>query len=138
MRSSPALVLVVDDDRLFRKTLGILLGQVGLEHRMAASAEEAIPILDHADLAVVIADLNLGPGADGVAVLEGARARAPHAARALITGDPRPSIDELVARGLVERIWPKPLEPDALLAWAEDRARACWRAERAERATPRG
>jgi DNA-binding NtrC family response regulator len=62
-------VLVVEDDDNLRRVLQIELERDGYETKSAASAEEAVPILEKAPHHLVITDLNL-PGASGIDLLK--------------------------------------------------------------------
>ena len=63
----PPLILNVDDNELARSAVSLLLRQVGLDVREAASGEEALLLLDNKpDL--VLLDVNLGGGMDGFEV----------------------------------------------------------------------
>lgn len=62
-------ILVVDDEAPIRDVLEKALTRSGYDVRSAASAEEALEILQHESIMVMILDLHLG-GMDGVALCE--------------------------------------------------------------------
>ncbi|GLZ53442.1 response regulator transcription factor [Actinomycetospora sp. NBRC 106378] len=68
----PKALLVEDDDRI-RRVLAVGLADEGIEVREAASAEEALPLLDD-DVDVALIDLML-PGLDGMALCRSLRER---------------------------------------------------------------
>ena len=62
-------ILVVDDEAPIRDVLEKALTRAGYDVRSAASAEEALGILQHESIMVMLLDLHLG-GMDGVALCE--------------------------------------------------------------------
>lgn len=62
-------ILVVDDEASIRDVLEKTLVRAGYDVRSAASAGEALGILQHESIMVMILDLHLG-GMDGVALCE--------------------------------------------------------------------
>lgn len=65
-------ILVVDDDRSIRRTLGEHLSEAGYEVRTTSSAEEALACLEDFDPALVVTDVRM-PGMDGVELLRRVR-----------------------------------------------------------------
>jgi putative two-component system response regulator len=61
-------VLVVDDDESIRELVGRMLERDGYLHKTAASAEEALEILQEEEIALVISDINM-PGKTGIDLL---------------------------------------------------------------------
>ena len=71
-------VLLVEDDPMIREILGDALSAAGLDTVGSASAEAALEILGaDAPPDVVVTDINLGGGMDGLALGRAARARFP-------------------------------------------------------------
>ncbi len=68
-------ILIVDDDRLLQNSLTAILGE---RHQplVAGSGEEALGLLERTPVDLVLLDVRL-PGMDGIATLEGIRARHP-------------------------------------------------------------
>jgi two-component system response regulator AtoC len=77
-----ATLLIVDDEPAIRYALSELLGERGHEVLEAGSGEEALPLVERAD--VVVTDLVM-PGMDGLALLAAVRARAPRVPVLLLT-----------------------------------------------------
>jgi PAS domain S-box-containing protein len=80
-----ARLLLVDDEAQIRGLVGDALRAEGFTVIVAASAEEALTILQGADVDLLIADLSM-PGTDGVAVIEEAQRRKPGLPAILATG----------------------------------------------------
>ncbi|TCZ60913.1 response regulator [Roseicella aquatilis] len=82
-------VLVVDDEPMIRETVAESLHDDGLEVTEAVSAEEALEIAGTAGAPdVVVTDVNLGPGMDGLDLAEEVRRRWPAAGVVIMTGNP--------------------------------------------------
>ncbi|MBI5514958.1 MAG: response regulator [Deltaproteobacteria bacterium] len=118
-------VLVVDDDPSVRRALALELRgdfEVLLAgERAAASALLAL----HRDVMVLVCDLELGFGGDGLEILTEARATRPHCLRVLVSGSTAEhEVWQLVQQGEVDVFVPKPWHPGELvraiqrLAWA--------------------
>ena len=73
-------VLVTDDDMNARELLAVILENAGAEVRAAASAEDALMILQTWTPDVLISDIEM-PGEDGYGLIEKARRLAAAAAR---------------------------------------------------------
>jgi DNA-binding response OmpR family regulator len=107
-------VLVVDDEPLLRMALGDALDEAGLEVAQAASAEVALAAAEAEPPAVLVTDVNLGPGEmDGIALADEAKRRWPGVGVVFITG--RPSNLDGRALGARDRFLPKPFPPDRLV-----------------------
>ncbi len=121
-------VLVVEDEALVLMLLRDVFEDAGLTVRAVADAEAALALLDDRPgvaagaedagalgrLGVLVTDLNLGPGADGITLATEARRRRPGLPVVYVTGNP----DQVAARGLGpgERLFAKPFDPAALAA----------------------
>ena len=84
-------VLVVEDEPLVRESAVAVLREAGFSAAGVASAEEALALAERADdrpPAVVVADLRLGPGMDGLALGAEARRRWPGVGVVYVTGHP--------------------------------------------------
>ncbi len=68
-------ILVVDDESGIRTVLSVILRQGGYEALSAANAEEALELLEHEPVDLVITDLAMGGGMDGLDLLRNVRAR---------------------------------------------------------------
>lgn len=104
-------ILVVDDDPMVRRMLGVVLGRQHFQVSMAAHGDEALELARQRTHQVALVDLTM-PGMSGLEV--GARLRAEHPAlrTLLFTGS---AIGGDEAAGF-DAVVPKPLEPSALLA----------------------
>jgi CheY-like chemotaxis protein len=80
-----ARVLIVDDDPTARLTLKTVLEKSGYRVDVAASAAEAVGMLDQAEYSLVLSDLQLESPKAGLKVLSHARITSYQPATALIT-----------------------------------------------------
>ncbi len=107
-------ILVVDDDRLLRRSLSLLLQQAGYQTGTAASAEEALESVSRARPDLILLDVGL-PGMDGLQAL--ARLQGDDEIPVIFVSARRRELDtilglELGADGYIT----KPFNPDLLLA----------------------
>jgi DNA-binding NtrC family response regulator len=72
MEGSPSTILVVDDEKNIRRTLGMILEGEGYAVSEAESAEQALEVLQSEPIDLGIFDIRL-PGMDGLALLSKAR-----------------------------------------------------------------
>ncbi|MBS1109744.1 MAG: zraR 6 [Anaeromyxobacteraceae bacterium] len=79
MTNSPARILVVDDEKLIRWSVGERLQRGGYEVLSAESGEEALEVLAAQSPDLILLDVRL-PGIDGLATLQRALAQAPELA----------------------------------------------------------
>ncbi|RRQ24281.1 sigma-54-dependent Fis family transcriptional regulator [Guyparkeria sp. SCN-R1] len=77
-------VLIVDDQRSLRRSLGLLLENAGMEASQAVSGKEALAVLESGHHDVVITDLRMD-GMSGTELLHEVRARHPEIPVILIT-----------------------------------------------------
>jgi DNA-binding NtrC family response regulator len=119
-------VLIVDDDDAIRSGLYWALTS---EYRVlqASSREEACDLVDEQNIDVVVTDLHLPPRVDdiaeGLALIEAARAQDPPLQVVVITGsDARRASLEAVRRGAYG-FFEKPLDPDEVLHIVDQAAR---------------
>ncbi len=109
-------VLLVEDEPAIRELLLDDLTEAGLVVVPATSAEEGLEAanLDGEPPAVLVTDVNLGPGMDGVALAAEAQRRWPQLVVFVMTGEERNLArlpDELRDRSLL-----KPFNPPRLVA----------------------
>lgn len=114
--TTPQVVLIVDDEEPIREGLRLLLGEWGYQALTAADlaqAEQAIAELEgRVDL--LISDLNLGPGPDGVEVIATVRRLCGLDLPAiLVTGDTAPENVARVTQGRDPVLF-KPVQPRRL------------------------
>jgi CheY-like chemotaxis protein len=109
-------VLIIDDDASVRRALELELS----DHRLvvAAGHGEALAVLrGSAPIDVVLSDLQLGPGPDGLAVCAAAQQLRPTAPRILLTGSPdHPGVGAALAAGTIARVLVKPWRPGEIAA----------------------
>lgn len=108
-------VLLVEDERLVRESAAALLRDDGLAVVEAACAEEALALAETAGRPpiVLVTDLHLGPGMDGLALGDEALRRWPGVGVVYATGHPG-SLDGRLLRPR-ERYVVKPFTRAALL-----------------------
>ncbi|MCD4672850.1 MAG: PAS domain S-box protein, partial [Anaerolineaceae bacterium] len=80
-------ILLVDDERSIRVTLGEFLRNADYEDETAEDAEQALDMLSAGDFDVVVTDIIM-PRITGVKLLEAIRESAPHVQVILMTGEP--------------------------------------------------
>ncbi len=68
-------ILIIDDEISIRETLAGVLGDEGFSAITASSAEEGLDLLDSMNIDLVLLDIWLGDGMDGMAALEKIRER---------------------------------------------------------------
>lgn len=107
-------VLLVEDDALVRLTLADFLEAASLEFLEAGSAEEALAILNNpAQLVdVLVTDLDLGPGENGLTLAIKARRQRPQLRVVYETGSPELLADHALSSW--ERVFYKPFDPAVL------------------------
>jgi CheY-like chemotaxis protein len=108
-------VLVVDDHGDARELLGLVLRERGAEVMLAASAAEALEVLAHAAVDVLVSDLAM-PGTDGYALIaavrSGARPTIPAVALTAYAG--RSVSERAIAAGFTAHAT-KPVDPEDLV-----------------------
>jgi DNA-binding NtrC family response regulator len=104
-------ILLVEDDDLIRDILGEALHEAGLDTVRSATAELALELLNNEVPRVMVTDINLGAGMDGLALGREARQRHPGLPIVYISGR------YAAVSGLRpdERFLPKPFPASALL-----------------------
>ena len=112
-------VLVVDDEVRFRELYLQTLSSASVSACAAASAEEALRILETEPVDMVVSDVRM-PGGDGISLLRRARERRPGLPFLLVTAyaDVRQAVDAL-RLGAVDYL-AKPVDLDELLAAVRD------------------
>lgn len=107
-------VLLVEDDAMVRVTLTDFFEAAGLDVLEAENAEDAMAIVeDQAQrIDVLVTDLDLGPGEDGLALAKAARRLRPELLVVYETGSPELFVGHAFADW--ERVFHKPFDPVAL------------------------
>ena len=110
----PRSILLVDDDALMRRSLAFHLEQAGYRVRTAASAEDALEIVDNAPVELVVLDIGL-PGMDGLDALREIKKR--RDLPVIFLTARRRELDEVVGLELgADDYVSKPFDVDVLLA----------------------
>jgi DNA-binding NtrC family response regulator len=104
-------VLLVDDDKSTLTLLGLHLARAGLEVSGALDAAGACARLEGESFDWLVVDGQIGAD-DGFRLAEEAKRRRPELRVAMISG----YYDRNDARGAIEKLFPKPVDTDALLA----------------------
>ena len=112
---NPGRVLVIEDDDNLRQVIQIQLEREGYDTRTAASAEEAIAMLEKSSHHLVLTDLNL-PGISGIDLLKRVRLEYPETAVIVMTafGTVQTAVEAMKA-GAYDYIT-KPIHPYELAA----------------------
>ena len=111
----PQRVLIVDDDPAFRRLLGVLLAEAGIEHQVCADGQEALEKLRATEFSAVLCDLTM-PGMSGRELLEVVRGLYPTIAFFVVTGHNQvDTAVELMQLG-AEDYLVKPFETGVVLA----------------------
>lgn len=112
------LVLLVEDDSDTREVMALLLDAAGYRVLTARDAKAGIQLMDEQPgIDVIVTDVNIGGGQDGISMTEELRRRGSNAAVVVISGDPEASTDRL---GPTATFLPKPYDRKALLAAIAD------------------
>jgi DNA-binding response OmpR family regulator len=104
-----AQILVVDDDQLVAKMVGIMLRDVG-EVTVAESGEAAQPLLAERDWDAILIDVEL-PGMGGLEFLEIARAARPAAGIVILSSHGEAAYAEVARRAGADDYLVKPVGP---------------------------
>ena len=109
----PRLILVVDDDELVSMSLADTLREAGYAVLALNSGEEALMLIERApELAAIVTDIRLGPGADGWEVARRAREAQPDVPVVYISGDPGSSAARCLPGSM---LLPKPFTPSQVV-----------------------
>jgi CheY-like chemotaxis protein len=104
-----ARILVVDDDEGVCKVIVAMLADAGFAISTASSAWAALDMLDHDEFDLMVTDMMLPEGLDGLELVRYARARHPALKSLFVSGRDRgpigdnPDLDEFVAKPFVGR-----------------------------------
>jgi CheY-like chemotaxis protein len=112
MSTPDPVILVVEDEDLLRQTAVALVEDAGFTAVAAASADEALAILEaRADVRLVFTDIQLPGSMDGLKLAHAVRDRWPPVELILTSGRRRIGPDDLPERG---RFFAKPYDFNAL------------------------
>jgi two-component system, response regulator PdtaR len=108
-----AAILIVEDEVLTSEYLEFVLESAGYEVIPAASAEEALAVLEHReDVDLVVTDVNLPGGMNGLQLVSRVKRQWPAIDIVIVTGYGRPASDELPPRSLFV---PKPYSAQTMI-----------------------
>jgi len=107
-------VLVVEDERAIQLALSGLLRREGYEVAVAGSGREAIAAIEDHPFDLVLTDLALGKGPDGLEVLRAAKQLRPECAVVMITAHGSESIAVEAMKSGAEDYVPKPFDNDEI------------------------
>jgi DNA-binding response OmpR family regulator len=112
--SAPVIVLI-DDEPLFRRSMATLLARWGYRAECAATATDGLALLRAAPADLVLLDRTL-PDGDGLDLLPRNRREWPRLPILMITGDPCPEPWTHALHAGAVAVLEKPCEPEILLA----------------------
>lgn len=107
-----ASILVVDDEKLIRWSLGERLRQAGHRVLFAESSSETLKALDDG-VALVVLDLKL-PDNEGLELFRAIRLRYPNCRVIMMTAECTPEIADEALRGGAYRVMQKPFRLDEM------------------------
>ena len=111
------LVLVVEDEPLLRLSTLDMVEQAGFPALEAANANQAIQLLeDRPDVRIIVSDIDMPPGMDGMALVALVRRRWPPIAIILVSGHVV-SANVVIPDG--GKFFSKPFHPAELIATLE-------------------
>ncbi len=110
-RREPPVVLVVEDEPLVRMIMVETLADAGFEVLQASDAHEALRLFeDESEVAVVLTDIDMPGGVDGLELRNRLQARAPHVPVVVTSGR-----GQVGGRALGPPFLPKPFTADDLV-----------------------
>jgi len=135
--AGPAQILLVDDEANIRRMLGALLREEGFTVAEAASGNAALLTVDQADPDVILLDLLMPPGPDGLETLARLRERGRSTPVIMMSGKAQLTDAVRAVKLGAFQFLEKPLTPEAVLVTVRaalelNRARAETRALQAE------
>jgi CheY-like chemotaxis protein/anti-sigma regulatory factor (Ser/Thr protein kinase) len=116
---TPAVILVVDDDRALRHAVSSLLERQGHTVLQAGDGPAALDHLEHEVIQLTLLDMGL-PGMSGLDLLTMVRARDRPPIVVVITADDTPETLLAAIRGQAYRYVTKPVSPAAIVDVVED------------------
>ena len=116
-RRTRPTILLVDDERLVRRTIARVLGRVGSRVFECQTSEEALRILGEEDaVQILLTDVSLGDGTNGKELADAARAEHPDLAVVFTTGLSEIELGERGVDPEQEHVLLKPFTPQQLVA----------------------
>ncbi len=106
-------VLLIEDDELVRMSLSDTLTEEGFDVESLANAEDALVLLGAGQVPdVLVTDIHLGPGLDGIDLADVARVKHPDVGVVFISGEPSEAQGHRL--GAHERLLRKPFSSCSL------------------------
>ena len=107
-------LLLVEDDADVRPALLDLLGRSGVDVSVATSKQEAIELLQHAEVDIVLSDVGLGPEGDGLSLQAWVKSHKPGIPVVLMSGLPSDLLAHRYAVTPQTQVLRKPFSADEL------------------------
>ncbi len=108
------LVLLVEDDPDTQEVMALMLAAAGYAVLTARNAEDGLRLIEQQPhVSVIVTDVNIGRGKDGIDMAEEIRRRGSNAAIVVVSGDPEASGARLGPNAI---FLPKPYDRSALFA----------------------
>jgi DNA-binding NtrC family response regulator len=108
-------ILIVEDDAELRRFLSQTLEEEGLETRSAATAEDALAVLEGERVDAILTDVHLGAGESGIALAERARTLYPEVPVMVLTAFGSMELAVEALRAGAADFLTKPIDLDLLL-----------------------
>jgi CheY-like chemotaxis protein len=116
-----ATILLVDDDRVLRHTLAIVLQEHGYDVTTAASVTEALKLITAGSYDVLLSDLHMPGRGDGLTVVSAMRHANPNAVTMLFSAFPEMDAAAQAILLQTDQILVKPMNIPALIEAIEQR-----------------
>jgi CheY-like chemotaxis protein len=114
MQMSKPVVLVVEDEPLLRMNTVDMVEDAGFPTLEAANAKQAIELLENrSDIRIILSDIDMPPGMNGMALVAMVRRRWPPVAFILVSGHVGAAEVDIPEGG---RFFTKPVRPAELVA----------------------
>jgi CheY-like chemotaxis protein len=120
MQMCKPVVLVVEDEPLLRMNTVDMVEEAGFPTLEAANAKQAIQLLENrSDIKIILSDIDMPPGMNGMALVAMVRRRWPPVAIILVSGHVA-SAEVVIPDG--GKFFSKPVRPAELVATLEQMA----------------
>jgi DNA-binding NtrC family response regulator len=110
----PVKLLIVEDERAIQIALSALFGKEGFEVELAGSGDAAIQKLAESAFDLVLTDLALGRGSDGLSVLRAAKTARPETPVVMITAHGSEKVAVEAMKAGADDYVPKPFDNDEI------------------------
>jgi len=114
-------ILVVDDDKANRESLGMVLKVSGFDVALAADVSEALGQIGSHTFDVLLTDLHMPEAGDGLTVVSAMRHSHPQAATFIFSGYPEMSAATAAILLQTDQVLLKPMSPGPLVETIKDR-----------------